>query len=147
MSLSRDFRYSLRTLLQSPGYTLMCISVLALGIGSNAAIFSVLSSVILQALPYPDVARLVFVWERFPNMPPPIGERMAVAHANYIEWKKQNTVFEDMGAFHGLMQEESGTDHPRQIQTGYGSSSLFSILGDDSKLTSQIRCNGVIPFR
>jgi len=57
-----DLRNALRTLARSPGYALTCIAVLALGIGANAAIFSVVYSVVLAPLPYPDVSRLVFVW-------------------------------------------------------------------------------------
>ena len=57
----RDLRYAIHTLGRSPGYTLLSVLVLALGIGANAAIFSVLDSVVLQALPYPDAGRLVFV--------------------------------------------------------------------------------------
>lgn len=134
MSLLRDFRYALKTLSQNPGYTFMCIAVLALGIGSNAAIFSVVSSVVLQALPYPDSARLVFVWERFPNMPPPIGERMEVALVNYVEWKRQNKVFEEMGAFRGMDLEETGMDHPRRIKVGFASAGLLPMLGVQPRL-------------
>ena len=125
----RDFRYALKTLRRSPGYVLMCVGVLALGIGANAAIFSVLDGVILRALPYPDANRLVFVWERFPALPPPIGPRMKVARKNYLEWKRQNTVFSDMAAFHGRRIDETGLDHPRHVWTGYASANLFPMLG------------------
>jgi hypothetical protein len=89
----RDLRHAFRTLAGSPGYTLLSIAVLALGIGANAAIFSVLDSVVLHALPYPDLDRLVYVWERFPALPPPIGPRMYVAPRNFRAWQRQATVF------------------------------------------------------
>jgi predicted permease len=107
----------------------MCIGVLALGIGANAAIFSVLDSVILRALPYPDPSRLVFVWERFPGMPAPVGERMEVARRNFLEWKRQGTVFAAMEAFRGMRLEETGGDHPQLIRAGFGSAGLFPLLG------------------
>ena len=93
MSLARDLRHTLRGLRASPGYALLCIGVLALGIGANAAMFSVLHSVVLEALPYPDSARLVFLWERFPGMPAPVGDRIQAARRNYLEWKRQSASF------------------------------------------------------
>ena len=124
----RDFRYALNTLRRSPGYAALCVAVLALGIGANAAIFSVLDAVVLQALPYPDPARLVFVWERFPALPPPVGPRMKVARTNYLEWRRQNTVFSDMAAFLSRQLEETGGER-RKIETGFASASLFPMLG------------------
>src|SRR5689334_7677214 len=95
----RDLRHVLFTLSRTPGHALLCIGILALGIGANAAIFSVLDAVVLQALPYPDPGRLVFIWERFPAMPPPIGPRMAVSRAHFVEWQRRATVFSSMAAF------------------------------------------------
>jgi putative ABC transport system permease protein len=125
----RDLRYALRLLLRSPGYALTCVAVLALGIGANVAIFSVVNSIILRPLPYPDPARLVFLWERFPNMPDPPGGRIQVARKNYLEWRRQNTVFADMAAFREWSLNESGVDHPEYISTGFASPSLFPMLG------------------
>ncbi|HEY1220113.1 MAG: ABC transporter permease [Bryobacteraceae bacterium] len=125
----RDIRYALHTLRRSPGYTLLCMGVLALGIGANAAIFSVLDSVIFQALPYPDPGRLVFVWERFPNMPPPIGPRMRVAYKNFVEWQRQSAVFSGLAAFREIDIEEAGADSTRHVSTGFASAELFHLLG------------------
>src|SRR5260370_39225670 len=99
MPLVRDLRYALRVLCGSPAYALTCLAVLALGIGANVAIFSVVHSIILKPLPYPDPERLVFLWERVPNMPDPPGGRIQVARRNYLEWQRQSTVFADMAAF------------------------------------------------
>ena len=129
MSLLRDLRHALRTLFRSPAYALTCVAVLALGIGANTAIFSVVHSVILTPLPYPDASRLVFVWERFPNMPDPPGGRIQVARKNYLEWKRQNTVFSDMAAFRDMPLDETGIDQPQRVSTGFASASLFPILG------------------
>ena len=117
----------------------MCVGVLALGIGANAAIFSVLDGVILRALPYRDADHLVFVWERFPALPPPVGPRMKVARKNYLEWKRQNTVFSDMGAFHGRRIDETGLDHPRHVWTGYASANLFPMLGVRLRIGTPVR--------
>jgi len=129
MSLLRDLRHALRTLFRSPTYALTCVAVLALGIGANTAIFSVVHSVILTPLPYPDASRLVFVWERFPNMPDPPGGRIQVARKNYVEWKRQNTVFSDMAAFRDMPLDETGIDQPQRISTGFVSANLFPMLG------------------
>ncbi len=122
-------KYAVNTLRRSPGYAAMCVAVLALGIGANAAIFSVLDGVILRALPYRDAARLVFVWERFPAMPPPIGPRMRVAFRNYGAWKRENTVFAEMAAFRGDQQNETGLDHPRSVWVAQTAANLFPMLG------------------
>src|SRR5580658_7405607 len=97
-----DLLNAFRALRRSPGYALTCIAVLALGIGANAAIFSVIYSVILKPLPYPDPSRLVMVWERFPNMPDPPGSRLQSTHYSYQAWRSQNTVFSDMAAFRDI---------------------------------------------
>ena len=129
-----DLRYAARRLLASPGYALTCIAVLALGIGANAAIFSVVRSVILKGLPYNDPARLVFVWERVPNMPDPPGGRITPARRNYLEWKRQNTVFADMAAYEEKSLTESGADHPKHISVGFASANLFPLLGVKARM-------------
>ncbi len=129
MSLASDLRAAVRVLLRSPGYALTCVAVLALGIGANAAIFSVVYSVVLAPLPYPDPSRLVFVWQRFPPLPDPPFGRVPVTRRNYVEWKRQNTVFSDMAAFHEAKLEETGGAHPQRVSTAYASANLFSMLG------------------
>jgi putative ABC transport system permease protein len=125
---------TLRLLFKRPGYALACICVLALGIGANSAIFSLIYSVVLNPLPYPDVDRLVFVWEKLPSMPEPIGPRLPVRRTNYIEWQRQNTVFSEMAAVLHEDLREGGTDRPRLILTGFASANLFAMLGADARL-------------
>ena len=134
MAFLHDLRYALRILRHSPGYALTCVAVLALGIGANAAIFSVIHSVILKPLPYPDASRLVFVWERFPNMPEPFGTRIQVARKNYLEWKRQNTVFADMAGFRAMTLNETGADQSRHVSTGFASANLFPMLGVHARI-------------
>ena len=128
MRLWQDTRFGLRALRKSPGFTFLAVATLALGIGANAAIFSVLDSVILQALPYPDPDRLVFVWERFPAMPR-FGERMQVAYQNYVEWQRQRTVFSAMAAFRAITLDETGVDRAGKVSTGFANAELFDLLG------------------
>jgi putative ABC transport system permease protein len=134
MSLVRHLHGALHRLGASRGYTLMCIGILALGIGANVAIFSVLNSVILEALPYPEAARLVFLWERFPGLPQPVSDRMQVARKNYLEWKRQSNVFTAIEAYRGMLLEETGGDHPVRLQAGFASSSLFQMFGAQSRI-------------
>src|SRR5207245_3176440 len=89
---------------------------------------------ILTPLPYPDVARLVFVWQRFPPLPDPPFGRIPVTRGNYEEWKRQNTIFEDMAALHQDSLEETGIDHPRHVTTAFVSANLFSMLGAKPRL-------------
>jgi putative ABC transport system permease protein len=127
--LPSDLANAIRALRRSPGYSLTCIAVLALGIGANAAIFSVINSVILQPLPYPDPSHLVLVWERYPNMPDPPGSRLQVTHYTYQGWKRENTVFSDMAAFRDMSVNETGIERPDHRDTGFASANLFPMLG------------------
>src|SRR5260370_25336483 len=121
----RDRRHAVHTLRRSPGYALLSIAVLSLGIGANAAIFSVLDSVVLHALPYPDADRLVFVWQRFPSLPPPVGPRMMVARGDFVEWQRQTTVFSSMAAFVTRPATEPSSGHPRHADAGFASAARF----------------------
>jgi putative ABC transport system permease protein len=129
MNLFSEIVSAFRTLRHSPGYTLTCVAVLALGIGANAAIFSVIDSVVLKPLPYPEPGRLVMVWQRFPNMPDPPGSRLQSTHETFLAWQRQNTVFSDMAAFRDMNLNETGIERPDHVDTGFGSANLFGMLG------------------
>ena len=129
MTLLNELISAFRALRRSPGYTLTCVAVLALGIGANAAIFSVIYAVILKPLPYPDPARLVLVWERYPNMPDPPGSRISVTHYSYLAWQRQNSVFRNMAAFCDFDLNETGIERPDHVDTGFASANLFPMLG------------------
>src|SRR4029453_19130232 len=93
--LSQDLRYGMRMLLKNPGFTIVAVIALALGIGANTAIFSVVNTVLLRPLPYKNPERLVMVWEENSKQGFP---RDTPAAANYIDWRDQNHVFEAMAA-------------------------------------------------
>jgi putative ABC transport system permease protein len=134
MALIGDLRYALRGLTKTPSYALTCILILALGIGANAAIFSIISSVVLRALPYPEPSRLVILWERFPTTSDPLFARIRVARRNYIEWKRQNTVFERVAAFRQLSLNEIVKGETQSVAVGFGAADLFPMLGTHARL-------------
>src|SRR5438552_10259840 len=90
----QDIRYGLRAIRKSPAYSLIVILTLALGIGANTAIFSVVNSVLLKPLPYPNAERLVWLGESHAK-----AEGISVTWGNFRSWEKYNHSFEDMAAF------------------------------------------------
>ncbi len=125
-NLFADLRYGLRLLRQAPGFTLIAICALALGIGANTAIFSTLDAVILRALPYEDPDRVMMVFEDASS----IGfARNTPAPANYIDWRDQNHVFTDMAATRGKSMSITGDGSPEQVYGHAVTSNFFSVLG------------------
>jgi putative ABC transport system permease protein len=127
-SLWQDLRYSLRMLRKSPGFTAVAVLALALGIGANTAIFSVVNAVLLRPLPYKEPERLVMVWERVARL----GlERNIVSPANYLDWQRQNQAFEDMGAYTEAFFNLTDNDgsNPERIAGMIATPSFFDTLG------------------
>ena len=118
-------RYAIRTLRRSPGFTLVALLTLALGIGANTAIFSFVNGVLLKPLPYRDPHGIVLVWEK-----PPGGDRNGISTLNFLDWKNQNTVFEHMAAttFGGSFTL-TGSGEPVELQGSRVSASYFDIFG------------------
>lgn len=125
-SFVQDVRYAVRLLLKSPGFAVVAILTLALGIGATTTMFSVIDAVLLQSAPVRDPQRLVMVWER--NFPRD-RKTNVVGPANYIRWTEQNHSFEDMGAFISFAMNVSVDGRPERVQTGISTPSLFSTLG------------------
>src|SRR5687768_9224365 len=92
-TMLRDIRYGLRGLLKRPGFTIVALLALALGIGANTAIFSLVNAVVLQPLPYHEPDQLVWAWGNFPG-----GNRASVSPADYLDFRNQNKTFEQLGA-------------------------------------------------
>src|SRR5438874_8322664 len=103
LTFLQDLRYAARMLLKSPGFTLVAVLTLALGIGANTAIFSFIDGVLLEPLPYGDPERILMVWEK-----PPGGDRNGISTLNFLDWKNQNTVFDAMAASRGSSMTMSG---------------------------------------
>jgi putative ABC transport system permease protein len=127
-SLFSDFKHGLRVLLKNPAYTAAAIIVLALGIGANTAIFSVVNAVLLRPLPFRDPARLVQVWHVPPPKSFPGMTEFAVSAANFIDWQKENHVFDKMAILTGSALTLTGNDQPEELQGAAVSSDFFSIM-------------------
>jgi putative ABC transport system permease protein len=125
----QDLRYGLRMLRQRPGFTLAAVIALALGIGANTAIFSVVNAVLLRPLPFADPDRLVIVWQTTQQ-----GEysQLSLAYPNYDELRKQCQVCGGIGAWHSYTRTRfalTGGAQPEQAQYAVVSAGLFSVLG------------------
>jgi predicted permease len=126
-SVSQDVRYALRTLRASPGFTAVAVMILALGIGANTAIFSVVSAVLLKPLPFEDPARLVLLWEDFR----PIGgpDRVEPSPATYSEWKARARSYSGMALLEGRNYNLTGDGEPERLTGVRSDTNLFSLLG------------------
>ena len=127
--LIQDVRFALRQLRKTPGFTAVAVITLALGIGANTAIFSVVNGVLLRPLEFPHPDQLVRVW----HVPPPASfpgmTTFSVSAANYLDWKRQNHVFDAMAiyGYHGFTL--TGGDKPEQVDACAATSGFFSTLG------------------
>jgi putative ABC transport system permease protein len=124
-----DLRFGLRVLRKSPGFALTVIAVLALGIGANAAVFSVVDAVLLRALPLRDPERVVMIWEKNPALGPPIGDRVPVAYTNFLEWVRQATQFEAIGGFEDANFNFTSGPEPERIEGARASANIFTLFG------------------
>ena len=127
--LGQNLKFALRQLAKSPEFTTVAILILALGIGANTAIFSVVHAVLLEPLPFQDPDRLVQIWHVPPQSSFPGMTRFAVSAANFLDWQKQNDVFEQMSLYHFGSYDLIGSGKPESIRAGVVSSEFFWILG------------------
>ena len=121
-----DLRYALRQLRKSPGFTLIAVLTLALGIGANTAIFSVIYAVLLQPLPYPEGDRLMLLTETDSNQP-----QISISFPNYVDYRRDNTVFEHLAISRRESFNLSGLENraPEQISGAIVTANFFKAIG------------------
>src|SRR5436190_6697743 len=121
-----DLRFALRQLRKSPGFTLIAVLTLALGIGANTAIFSVIYAVLLRPLPYPDPDRLMVMTETDANQP-----QISVSFPDYVDWRRDNTVFEEIAISRRESFNLSGLQGraPEQISGSLVTANFFKVIG------------------
>ena len=123
--IADDARYATRMMRKAPLFTAILTLTLALGIGANAAVFSVVRGVLLSPLPYREPQRLVELWESLPD-----AEAIMISYPDFLDWKARNHVFEDVALYAPYGGEANTTgDVPRQIGVGTATSNLFRLLG------------------
>jgi len=125
-SLLQDLRFGLRMLVKNPIFALIAVVTLALGIGANTAIFSVVDAVLLRPLPYPEANRLVFLWSTMNSQGVPLSSS---ALPDYNGWRDRNEVFDGLAAFYnGDFNLSSAGSPPEFIQGAYITANLFQVL-------------------
>ena len=125
----RNIKFALRQLWKSPGFAIVAVLIFALGIGANTAIFSVVNGVLLEPLPFRNPDRLVQLWHTPPQSSFPGINRFAISAANFLDWQKQNHVFEEMTLYSFRGFDLSGAGKPESLRSGAVTSSFFSVLG------------------
>ena len=122
--LLQDLRFALRALVRRPGFALVAVLTLALGIGANTAIFSVVSAVLLRPLPWPDADRLVMVYSARGS-----NHQLGVAYLDYLDWRRQSTSFAELGVIRGQSINLTGGDTPERIIGTFSTASTLRLLG------------------
>jgi putative ABC transport system permease protein len=137
-SVLQDIRYGVRALIKTPGFTAVAVIVLALGIGANTAIFTVVNAVLLRPLPYPGSDQLVMLWETNPRFQ--IGiDTLPVTPGTFMDWREQNNVFEYVSALGVGRLNLTGAGEPERISAASVSSNFFRLMGIEPKLGRAFR--------
>ena len=124
--LLNDVRFAWRALARRPGFALVAVLTLAVGIGANTAVYSIAEAVLLRPLPFREPERLVFVWE---NNVARDRARNVVNPGNYLEWRDRNLVFESLAAFASFSMNLSGDGEPMRLEMGATTTNFFATLG------------------
>src|SRR5882672_4458468 len=127
-TLLSDLRFGFRMLRKAPGFTIVAVTVLALGIGANTAIFSVVNAILLRPLPFQDPERLVQLWHVPPPKSFPGMTRFSVSPANYLDWANQNHSFEQMAIYGFMSFNLTGRGEPESLLGIRVSPDFFSVL-------------------
>ena len=127
-ALFQDVRYALRSLVRAPGFTAVVVVTLALGIGANTAIFSILNAVLLRPLPFPEADRLVRLFHVPPQATFPGMKRFSLSPANFFDWQRDARAFEGMALYGGRAFTLTGQGEPRAIVAAAVGAGFFDIL-------------------
>jgi putative ABC transport system permease protein len=122
-TLLQNLRFTLRQLIKSPVFTLTAVLTLALGIGANTAIFTVVYGTLLAPMPYPQPNQLVMVWSKIQ------GDRNGIAAGDFTDWQNQNTVFSSLCAFTGASFNLASKDQPEYVEGQFTSPGMYKMLG------------------
>ncbi|MCU1384495.1 MAG: hypothetical protein JWL71_3192 [Acidobacteria bacterium] len=141
-ALLRDLRHALRNLLRAPGFAFVTILTLALGIGANTAIFSVVNAVILRPLGYPEPERLVYISSQFPKMG---FDQFWISPPEFLELQERTRAFSSVGAFATNEANLSAADRPRRVNNGLVSAGLFKVLGVNPMLGRPFDASETLP--
>lgn len=128
-SLPQDMRYGARVLAKSPGFSLIAILTLALGIGANTAIFSVVNGVLLNPLPFRNPDQLVSLFQEIPNF-----KNGSISYPNFTDWRRMNTTFAGMAAYRSVGFNLSGNGEPERLHGEMISAGFFEILGVNPRM-------------
>jgi putative ABC transport system permease protein len=120
----QDVRYALRSLRKTPGFTVVAVLTLALGIGANTAIFSVVDAVLLRPLPFRAPNRLVMVWERRPQR-----DHVVASYPDFRDWRDRSRSFDGMAAFSAWTHNLTGAGSPERVESAVVSTNFFDVLG------------------
>jgi putative ABC transport system permease protein len=123
-TLLQDLRFAVRTFAKQPGFALVAILTLALGIGANSAIFSVINGVLLKPLPFKEPEKVIKIWESMSN-----GFQGTASVPNLKDWREQNSVFTKIAAYQFANYGLQGKDAPERVRAATVSSEFFDVLG------------------
>jgi len=125
-TLLKDVRYGIRSLLKQPAFTAIAVITLALGIAGNTVIFSAVNSLLVKPLAFPELDRMVAIWEARLSQG---VERNEVTMADYLDWRKQNQTFEQMGLYRWWSANLTGVEPPERIQGFLVSTNFLDVTG------------------
>ena len=125
-SFVSDIRYAVRSLIKRPGFTAIAILTLAIGIGANSTIFSAVNALLLKPLPFPELDRVVAIWDKDPIRG---YEHNEVAFANYVDLRDQNQSFEKLALYSWWSANLTGVDPPERLQGFLVTGNFFDVIG------------------
>jgi len=121
--MAQDLIYAFRWLRKNPGFTVLSVLMLAVGIGVNTAMFSVINAVLLQPLPFPEPDRIVWMNESGPEI-----KNRQLSYPNFVDWRRRNQVFESMSLFRGWSVNLTGTDKPENLDARIVTADYFKVM-------------------